>query len=117
MIFLLAPTSDRSRVRVVLEKASGFIYFVSMTGVTGARAIDAPEVRNMVGDLKASCSLPIGVGFGVQSAQDVAAVSSFADAVIVGSAIMRIVETNGGEADLAQRIGKFIGELKGATRR
>jgi tryptophan synthase alpha chain len=117
MIFLLAPTSDGSRVRVVLEKASGFIYFVSMTGVTGARAIDAPDVRRMVGELKESCALPIGVGFGVQSAADVAAVASFADAVIVGTAIMRLVETGAADANLAERIGAFIGELKVATRR
>jgi len=116
VIFLLAPTSDRSRVRAVLGKASGFVYFVSMTGVTGARAIDAPDVRKMVGELKGSCTLPIGVGFGVQTPQDVAAVASFADAVIVGSAIMRLVETHGGDADLAARIGGFIRELKEATR-
>jgi tryptophan synthase alpha chain len=117
LIFLLAPTSDRPRVRAVLKKASGFVYFVSMTGVTGARAIDARDVQKMVGELKASCRLPIGVGFGVQSAADVAAVSSFADAVIVGTSIMRLVESHGSESDLAERIGGFIRELKKATKR
>jgi tryptophan synthase alpha chain len=116
VIFLLAPTSDRTRIRAVLEKASGFVYFVSMTGVTGARAIDAPDVRRMVEDLKARCSLPIGVGFGVQSRQDVAAVASFANAVVVGSAIVRLVETHAADSSLADRVGEFIRELKEATR-
>jgi tryptophan synthase alpha chain len=65
VIFLLAPTSDARRVRAVLRKASGFVYFVSMTGITGTKAIDAGDVRRMIEDLRASCRLPIGVGFGI----------------------------------------------------
>jgi tryptophan synthase alpha chain len=116
VIFLLAPTSDRGRVRAVLGKASGFVYFVSMTGVTGSRAIDTGDVRRLVEDLKTACSLPIGVGFGIQSPSDVAAVASFAAAVIVGSAIMRLVEEHRDDPALAERVGRFIGELKEATR-
>jgi tryptophan synthase alpha chain len=117
VIFLLAPTSDRSRVRAVVRKASGFIYFVSMTGVTGSKAIDADEVRRMVGELRADCRLPIGVGFGISTPAEAAVVASYADAVVVGSAIVRLIETNAGAPDLVREVGGFLRALKGACRR
>jgi tryptophan synthase alpha chain len=117
MIFLLAPTSDGRRVDAVLKKASGFVYYVSMTGITGTRAIDSAEVRAMVEDLRRRCSLPIGVGFGISTAAQAACVASFADAVVVGTAIMRVIEEHGGEPDLVERAGRFMRELKEALRR
>ena len=116
LIFLLAPTSDAPRVRAVLRKASGFVYLVSMTGVTGSKAIEAGDVRPMVEWMRGQCKLPIGVGFGITCAAEAAMVAAFADAVIVGSAIMRLVEAHSGEVDLVQRVGEFIRELKEATR-
>lgn len=116
LIFLLAPTSDERRVRVVLRRASGFVYYVSMTGVTGSKAIAPADVSPAVDRLRAQCSLPIGVGFGITSGAEAAAVAAFADAVIVGSAIMRLVETNLGHADLMPIVGAFIRELKEAAR-
>lgn len=116
MIFLLAPTSDAGRVRAVLAKASGFIYFVSMTGITGTQAIDAAAVRRLVEDLRETCRLPIGVGFGIASPEDAAAVAVYADAVIVGSAIVRLIETVGAADDLVPAVGGFIRALKAATR-
>ncbi len=117
VIFLLAPTSDARRVRAVLRKASGFVYYVSMTGVTGAKAIEPMDVRPLVERVRAECALPIGVGFGISSSREAAAVAEFADAVIVGSAIMRLVETHCAEPDLVERVGAFIRELKHATRK
>lgn len=117
VIFLLAPTSDVSRVKKVLRKASGFVYYVSMTGVTGSKRIDTGEVRGMVERLRRDCRLPIGVGFGISSPADASAVAQFADAVIVGSAIMRLVEDSGGDASLPARVEAFVRELKAATRR
>jgi tryptophan synthase alpha chain len=116
IIFLLAPTSDPARVRVVLRKASGFVYFVSMTGVTGSKAIDAGEVERMVGDLRTTCRLPIGVGFGISTAAEAAAVASYADAVVVGSAIVRIVETHAGSPGLVGEVGELIRTLKAVCR-
>lgn len=117
VIFLLAPTSDASRVKKVMRKASGFVYYVSMTGVTGSKAIDTGEVSTMVERLRADCPLPIGVGFGISSAADAAAVARFADAVVVGSAIMRLVEESGGDPSLPARVEAFVRELKAATHR
>lgn len=115
LIFLLAPTSDAKRIGAVLKKASGFVYYVSMTGVTGSKAIEATGVRHFVEGMREVCRLPIGVGFGINSAEAAGQVAAFADAVIVGSAIMRLVETH--DTDLVESVGTFVRELKGATRR
>lgn len=116
VIFLLAPTSDEGRVRAVLSKASGFIYFVSMTGITGSKAIDAADVREMVVRLRRSCRLPIGVGFGITTAEEAAVVASYADAVVVGSAIVKLIESEPDSRAVVDRVGAFIGALKAATR-
>ncbi|MBX3026060.1 tryptophan synthase subunit alpha [bacterium] len=117
IIFLLAPTSDAGRVRTVLRKASGFVYFVSMTGITGSKAIDAGDVERMVADLRATCRLPIGVGFGISTPAEAGAVARYADAVVVGSALVRIIETQAGSPGLVGEVGHFIRALKGACRR
>jgi tryptophan synthase alpha chain len=117
MIFLLAPTSDTQRVRAVLRRASGFVYYVSMTGVTGSRRITPADVRPAVERVRAECGLPIGVGFGITSPDEAAAVATFADAVIVGTSIMRRVEERGNGAALVDGIAGFVRSLKQATRR
>lgn len=114
MIFLLAPTSDEARVRAVMRRAGGFVYYVSMTGVTGSRAITPTDVKPTVEWVRTRCKLPIGVGFGITSGSEAAAVAAFADAVIVGTSIMRLVEEHRESADLVDRVGEFIGELKHA---
>jgi tryptophan synthase alpha chain len=116
VIFLLAPTSDRKRVKTVLGKASGFVYFVSMTGVTGSRAIDTADVAGLVRTVRKQCRLPIGVGFGISTPEEAAAVASYADAVVVGSAITRLIETEHGSPALVRSVGAFIRALKDATR-
>jgi tryptophan synthase alpha chain len=116
VIFLLAPTSDAGRIKAVLRKASGFVYFVSMTGVTGTQAIDSADVEGMVRGLRRTCRLPIGVGFGISTAEQAAAVAAYADAVVVGSAIVKLVEAEGRSPALARSVGGFIGVLKDAVR-
>ncbi len=116
MIFLLAPTSDAKRIRVVMRKAGGFVYFVSMTGVTGSKQIDIGSVRGMVEGLRSHCRLPIGVGFGITTPREAAAVAAFADAVVVGSALVRLIEESSGSDALAAKVEEFVRELKQATR-
>jgi tryptophan synthase alpha chain len=116
VIFLLAPTSNSERVRAVLRKATGFVYFVSMTGITGTKAIAADEVQRMVEELRSACPLPIGVGFGITTPAEAGAVAAYADAVVVGSAIVRIIEAKGDSPDLVSEVGAFIRALKDATR-
>ena len=115
MIFLLAPTSDESRIREVMKKAGGFVYFVSMTGVTGSKRIEHTEVRHLVDSLRVHCRLPIGVGFGITNPGEAAEVATYADAVVVGSAIVRLIEEHASSEELVPRVESFVRQLKGAV--
>ena len=90
-IFLLSPTTPDSRLKLVCDMASGYIYYVSLKGVTGAANIDTAEVADRVAHIKSHASIPVAVGFGIRDAQSAAAVSATADAVIVGSVLVSIV--------------------------
>ena len=116
IIFLLAPTSGPERVRAVLRHAAGFVYYVSVTGVTGVRPMLADAVEPAITRLRAATDLPIGVGFGISTPEQAAAVARFADASVVGSAIMRIVDVHRGAADLVPAVGAFLRSLKAAVR-
>lgn len=115
-IFVLTPTSGPDRVRKVLRYAGGFLYYVSVTGVTGVRPMVAAEVRPAVQHLREATTLPIGVGFGISTPEQAAAVTAFADAAVVGSAIMRVVETHRGSAHVVPEVGAFIRHLKDGIR-
>ena len=91
-IRLTAPTSDGERLPTILNNASGFIYYVSIMGITGTQSIATQNVQNAVKELKKHTGLPIAVGFGIKTRQDVAEVTSFSDAAIVGSAIVNVIE-------------------------
>lgn len=111
-VFLLTPTSGPDRIRKVLKYAAGFIYYVSVTGVTGVRPMPVESVRPAVQRLRQATTLPIGVGFGISTPEQVAAVAEFADAVVVGSAIMRIVDAHRNSASTVTEVGAFIRRLK-----
>lgn len=116
-VFLLAPTSGEARVAKVIRRARGFVYYVSLTGVTGARTALPPDLESAVAALRGRTRLPIGVGFGISSPEQAAAVASFADVVIVGSAIMRLVEEHGGDGRAAvAAVADFVRSLKNAMR-
>ena len=111
MIFLVAPSSTDVRLRMVVERASGFIYAVSRAGVTGARTELSDEAERLVGRVRKFSDLPIAVGFGISSAQQVAETWRYADAAVVGSAIVAKIEGLVGTPDLPQRIGAFTRNL------
>lgn len=113
VISLLAPTTPMARVRRIAQASSGFLYFVSVLGVTGARTELPPELPALVKAVRAASTLPVGVGFGVQSPEQAAWIAGFADAVVVGSAIARLIEEQGPDE---ARVGAFIGELAAAMR-
>lgn len=94
MIFLLAPTSGADRIARIDAMASGFIYYVSLKGVTGAANLDIKSVSDKLGEIRNISKLPLGVGFGVKEPQDAANLARIADAVVVGSALVKIVEDN-----------------------
>lgn len=111
-IFLLAPTSGPDRIRKVLRHASGFVYYVSVTGVTGVRPMLMASVRPAIERLRAATRLPIGVGFGITTPEQAAEVAQVADAAIVGSAIMRVVDAHRDSDRVVAEVGAFIRRLK-----
>ena len=110
-IFLVAPTSTDERLRMVAERASGFIYAVSRAGVTGAREEMSAEAEKLVGRVQRFSDLPVAVGFGISKPEHVADVWRYADAAVVGSAIVGEIEQAESTPDAVFRVGKFAREL------
>jgi tryptophan synthase alpha chain len=108
-VFLAAPTSTDGRLKQIAQSSRGFVYAVSRTGVTGARQQLAEDARKLVRRLRRVTKLPIAVGFGVSTAEQFAEVGEFADAVVVGSAIVETIERNRGRE--AAAVGEFVGRL------
>jgi tryptophan synthase alpha chain len=116
IIYLLAPTTPLERARRIARSASGFLYYVSVTGVTGARATLAADLAGKVEQLRTVAKLPIGVGFGISTPAQAGAVAAFADAVVVGSALSLLIEANADREDLVATAGDFVATLKDAIR-
>jgi tryptophan synthase alpha chain len=106
-IFLVAPTTSDARLRRVADSASGFVYAVSRAGVTGARTDLSAEAARLVGRVRATTDLPVAVGFGISSPEHVAEVWRYADAAVVGSALVSEIEKHAGRPDLVARVGAF----------
>lgn len=120
-IFLLAPTSTEQRIKKLADVASGFVYYVSLKGVTGAATLDVSSVAEKVKKIKSIIDLPIGVGFGISDAQSAAKVASCSDAVVVGSAIVKKMTLNDGKTDekraiIIKEIGEILSKMRGAMR-
>ncbi len=94
MIFLLAPTSPDARIKSICQKGSGYLYYVSVKGVTGSAALDVEEVAGKLQVIRQHTDLPLAVGFGIKDGATAAAVAKIADAVIVGSALVKCIENN-----------------------
>lgn len=116
-IFLLAPTSDAERIRLVARRGRGFIYYVSVTGVTGARKRFEDHLHTQVARVRRYTPLPIGVGFGISTPRQAAWVASFADAAVVGSALIEVMERAGRKQEKVERAGTFLASLKRAMKR
>jgi tryptophan synthase alpha chain len=110
-IFLVAPTTSDNRLAQIAKQAHGFIYAVSRAGVTGARDQMTRDAEDLVKRVRSVSDLPIAVGFGISTAEQVRAVWRFADAAIVGSAIVSEIERLSGESNLVNRIGEFAASL------
>lgn len=110
-IFLLAPTSSERRIRGVTRVASGYLYYVSLKGVTGASSIDLAEVATRVARIRAATALPIGVGFGIRDAQTARRVAEVADAVVIGSRIIEEIEA-AGTARAVARVKEFVRPIR-----
>jgi tryptophan synthase alpha chain len=116
MIHLVAPTSTPERVRLIARRSRGFIYLVSLRGVTGERPELPPDLAAQIRTLRSVTTKPVCVGFGLSTPEHVAVVGRMADGAVVGSAIVRLVEERAGSPSLVSDVGAFIGELKAPLR-
>jgi len=110
-IFLAAPTTSDARLRMIAERASGFVYAVSRAGVTGAREQMSAEAARLVGRVRGVTDLPVAVGFGISSPEQVAEVWRYADAAVVGSALVSEIEKHAEDPEIVARVGAFARSL------
>lgn len=114
-VFLIAPTSSQQRVRTIAAASRGFIYYVSLRGVTGVRSSLSEDFEANIRMIRAETGLPLALGFGVSTPEHVRIASRVADGVIVGSAIVSLLEQTAGQADQVKCVGDFVASLKAAT--
>ena len=110
-VFLLSPTTPDARIATIAEQASGFVYYVSLKGVTGAGNIDLAEVAARVDVIRSRCGVPVGVGFGIRDAATAGAIAGFADAVVVGSRIVQEIESSSRDT-LVKNVGELVAGLR-----
>lgn len=115
-IFLLAPTSNDARVERVAKMARGYVYYVSLKGVTGAGNLDLSAIEQKIPQLRKYIKLPIGVGFGIRDATTALGVAKLCDGVVVGSRIVEEIE-NSAEQDVVANVSKLVRELRQAVNR
>lgn len=116
LIFLLSPTSGPNRVRLAARLGRGFIYYVSVTGVTGARRSFDKDLRAQVARVRRASSLPVGVGFGISTPEQAAWIGGFADAAVVGSALVEKIEKAKSKSAKIAQAGAFVARLKQAMK-
>lgn len=116
LIPLVAPTTNEKRLQKILADARGFVYCVSVTGVTGARKNIAADLDALTGKVRRFTSLPLAVGFGIAGPEQAARVAQYCDAVIVGSAVVKIIDSYGDTASALPKVGHFVSEIKAALK-
>ena len=116
LIRLITPTSDKARLPKLLKDASGFLYYVSITGITGAAKADTSAVSAHIKIIKQSTDLPIAVGFGIRTPQDAKTMAAFADAVVVGSSIVQNIADHADDHALCEIIHKQVSSLANALK-
>jgi tryptophan synthase alpha chain len=115
-IRLVTPTTDETRLPAVLSNASGFIYYVSVAGITGAAKADPKTLKPRIAEIRKHTNLPIAIGFGVKTAEDVRALSDIGDGVIVGSSIVQRIDENKNNPALTENVSNYIRGLSGALK-
>ncbi len=114
IIFFLAPTSTMERIRIISKISKGFIYYVSLTGTTGAREKLSSTISSSIKEIKKVTKKPVAVGFGISTPGQAKEVAAFAGGVIVGSAIVEIIEKNLDNKEMVGLVGEFVSSLKAA---
>ena len=114
MIFLLAPTSTPDRIQQIGKISKGFIYYISLTGTTGTKESLSVGLEEKVSEIKNSVSLPVLVGFGISGPEQAAEVAKVSDGVILGSAIVKLIETNSNPVERDRKLGEFLTSIQKA---
>ncbi len=116
LIRLIAPTTPRARMRRIAESAYGFLYLISKTGVTGSKGLDLDDIAARTASVKAVTDLPVCVGFGISTVEDVRSIAAVADGVVIGSAFEQMIEENLDNPNLAGILAQQVRAFKQATR-
>lgn len=112
-IYLIAPTTSDARIKQICDASSGYVYYVSVKGVTGSAALDTHSVAEKVSQIKSMSSIPVGVGFGIRDAEAARAVSQISDGVIVGSVLVNIIADNQGSLEaINEKLVGLVGEMR-----
>ena len=115
-ISLIAPTTGTERLNKIAAKASGFIYYISITGITGTAAPKITDIKNEVGKIRRITSLPVAVGFGISKPQQAKEISRLADGVVIGSAVVRLIDENKNSRDLVRIVSNYVSGIKKVLR-
>jgi tryptophan synthase alpha chain len=116
VIYLVAPTTPEDRIELIVKRASGFIYYVSREGVTGMQDKIATNINAMTALIRKHTNLPIAVGFGISNPEQARTVAEFAEAIVVGSAVVNQIAKHGKEADLVKRAAEFVRPMVAAVK-
>jgi tryptophan synthase alpha chain len=111
-ISLIAPTTDDYRIRKIASDARGFLYYISVTGVTGTKMPEPADIKRDVGRIRRFSSLPVAVGFGISTPRQAGEIAPLADGVVVGSAFVKLIEENSGQDDLVSLVAEYATGLK-----
>jgi tryptophan synthase alpha chain len=116
LIFLVAPTTPPDRIQKIVKSGTGFIYYVPLTGVTCSKLINKEAIRERIRELKSMTDRPIAAGFGISSAEEAKEIAQVADGIIVGTALVRIVETAQNDPNYSSVLAQLVSSLKQAIR-
>lgn len=112
LIYLLTPTSQKDRIQLVAKHGRGFVYYVSFTGTTGASHLKIQDVKKNIARIRSQVKLPIAVGFGISTPMQVQEVSAFADGVVVGSSLVKIIERHGKSKKMLSEMEAYVKKMQ-----
>ena len=115
-IYLVAPTTPEERIGLIVKRGAGFIYYVSREGVTGMQTKISDTIASMTGKIRANTDLPIAIGFGISNPEQAKAVAQYAEAIVVGSAVVNQIAEHGKNPDMVSRVGNFVQTLVSAVK-
>jgi len=111
-ISLIAPTTSTERIKIISKDAQGFLYYISITGVTGTRQPHAVDIEKDVANIREITSLPMVIGFGISTPQQAGIMASYADGIVIGSAFVSMIEKNVGKKDLLKTVSSYVKNIK-----